>query len=370
MKFKIDEHFYFLLFLGIYHLFFVFISFDYVTKNGSDSFLYWFQTESTQHKSWFEFFNYGTNAVLFLNYPFAKILSIPFFFGFLLYSLIGFFGFIQLYRLALLIMNKTVIPKAIKYLLYTFLLLPNTHFWTSMIGKEAIIFAALSTLFLKAYQQKFTSVGFILSFLVVFVIRPHVAFMLLLALLFVLLFSSKMNGKQKTITFGGVSLMLLISFFMFLQLSEIKRLDWSRIQRYNLVSLRSFEGSGSFVPMENYSYPMKLFTFYFRPLFEKFDNLYFWGLNIENAFWLLLILFGIFLFVNYRSIFWKDDFAKFIVFFCLIGGILFTQRYSGLGIFVRTKIMFLPYLGLLIIAYFHHYYKEKYKPTLENQHNE
>src|SRR5690606_7722090 len=99
MKFKIDQHFYFLLFLGIYHLFFVFISFDYVTKNGGDAFLYWFQTESTQHKSWFNFFNYGTDALLFLNYPFAKLLSIPFFFGFILYALIGFFGFVQLYRL-------------------------------------------------------------------------------------------------------------------------------------------------------------------------------------------------------------------------------------------------------------------------------
>lgn len=370
MKLKIDEHFYFLLFLGIYHLFFVFISFDYVTKNGGDAFLYWLQTESTQHKSWFDFFSYGTDAVLFLNYPFAKLLSISFFFGFVLYALIGFFGFIQLYRLALLMMRSEEMTKASKYLLYAFLLLPNTHFWTAMIGKEAIIFAALSTLFLKAYQQKFTSVAFVLSFLIVFIIRPHVAFMLLFTLLIVLLFSSKMNVKQKTITFGSISAMLLISFYMFLQLSEIKRLDWSRIQRYNLFSLRSFEGSGSFVPIENYSYPMKLFTFYFRPLFENPDNLIYWVLSVENSFLLMLLSVGVFLVVKYRSIFCKDDFSKFIILFCLIGGLLFTQRYSGLGIFVRTKIMFLPYLGIVLIAFINKFWNEKYKPTLEKQNNE
>jgi hypothetical protein len=370
MKYKIDEHFYFLLFLGIYHLFFVFISFEYVTKNGGDSFLYWFQTESTQHKSWLDFFNYGTDAVLFLNYLFAKVLSIPFFFGFVLYALIGFFGFVQLYRLALRMMNKTGMPKATKYLLYTFLLLPNTHFWTALIGKEAIIFAALSTLFLKVYQQKFTAVGCILSFLIILVVRPHLAFMGLFTLLVVLLFSSKISFKQKTISVASILTLLFITFYMFLQLAEIERFDWERMQRFNLASLRSFEGSGSFVSIESYSYPMKLFAFYFRPFFENIDHPFYFILSIENGLLLALTIFGLMLLIKYRSIFIKDDFAKFIVFFCLIGGILFTQRYSGLGIFVRTKIMFLPYLGLLIIAYFHHYYKEKYKPTLENQHNE
>lgn len=370
MKLKIDEHFYFLLFLGIYHLLFVFISFDYVTKNGGDSFLYWFQTESTQHKSWFDFFNYGTDAILFLNYPFAKVLSIPFFFGFFIYALIGFFGFIQLYRLALLMLQSEVFSKTTKYLLYAFLLLPNTHFWTAIIGKEAIIFAALSTLLLKACQQKFNSIGFVLSFCIIFIIRPHLAFMLLFTLLIVLLLSARFDWKQKGITLVSISLMLGVSFYMFLQLSEIKRLNWSRIQRFNLGSLRSFEDSGSFVPIESYSFPMKLFTFYFRPLFENPDNFFYWVLSLENSLLLVLISVGVLMTVKYRSIFSKDDFSKFIVLFCLIGGLLFTQRYSGLGIFVRTKIMFIPYLGVVLIAYINKFWNKKYKPTLENITNE
>lgn len=370
MKYKIGEHFYFLLFFGIYHLFFVFISFEYVTKNGGDSFLYWFQTESTQHKSWFDFFNYGTDALLFLNYPFAKLLSIPFFFGFILYTLIGFFGFIQLYRLALLMIKRELLPKATQYLLYAFLLLPNAHFWTALIGKEAIIFAALSTLFLKAYQQKLTSAGSVFSFLILLVVRPHVAFMLLFTLALVMLLSSKFNFKQKAIRFISIAIPLFVSFYMFLQLAEIKWFDWSRIQRFNLGSLRSFEGSGSFVPIESYSIPMKVFTFYFRPFLENVDHLFYLILSIENVFFLLLIITGLVMIIKYRFVFHHDDFSKFVIVFCIVGGMLFTQRYSGLGIFVRTKVMFLPYLGVVMIAYLNHYLNEKNRITIETYQHE
>jgi len=364
MKFKRHEHFYFLLFLGIYHLSFVFLSYSHIFKNGGDAFGYWFQTDSMQHKSWFDFFGYGTDAVLFLNYPLVNWFSISFFWGFMIYGIIGFLGFIQLYRLALVMINATVLPSYTKYLLYAFLLLPNTHFWTAMIGKEALVFAALATLFLKAYQQKYTSILFILSFLLIFIVRPHVAFMLLLTFGIVLLFSSKVTLKNKIITLGTTLLLLSVSFYMFLQLSEIKRLDWSRIQRFNLGSLRSFEGSGSFVPMETYSIPIKLFSFYFRPFFENTNDWHYIVMSMENLVTMLLIIAGTFAFSISRNTLRNYDFIIFIFLFCVIAGLLFTQRYAGLGLFARTKIMILPFLGVTFISIINIHW-EKYPMRLQ-----
>ncbi len=359
MKFKRDQHFYFLLFLGIYHLFFVFISYDYLLQNGGDALDYWFQTSSAQGQSWFDFFGYGTDAILFINYPLVNWFGISLLGGFLIYGLIGFLGFIQLYRLALLMLNTVVLPSFTKYILYAFLLLPNTHFWTAMIGKEALVFTALATLFLKAYQQKYSSLLFILSFLLIFLVRPHVAFMLVLTFGIVTLFSSKVMLKNKLISLGTTLLLLSVSFYMFLQLSEIKRLDWSRIQRFNLGSLRSFEGSGSVVPMETYSYPMKLFTFYFRPFFEKSANPYYLILSVENLFTLILIAAGTVALVYYRKKIKNFEYIAFIILFCILAGLLFTQRYAGLGILVRTKIMLLPFLGITLISVLNVYWNER-----------
>lgn len=359
MKFKRNQYFNFIFFLGIYHLFFVFLTYNYLLKNGGDAFFYWFQTNSTDNKPWFDFFGYGTDSVLFLNYPLVHWFSIPLFWGFVLYGFIGFLGFIQLYRLALLMMENAILPPYTKYLLYAFLLLPNTHFWTAMIGKEALIFTALATLFLKAYQQKYSSLLFIVSFLLIFIVRPHVGFMFVLSFGIVLLFSSKLTIKKKIISLATTLALLSLSFYMFLQLSEIKRLDWSRIERFNLGSLRSFEGSGSFVPMETYTVPMKLFSFYFRPFFENSTNFYYLILSIENLFTLCLLLAGIVALLYFKRKIKNFEYIAFLILFCLLAGLLFTQRYAGLGIFVRTKIMFLPFLCVTLISVINIYWNER-----------
>jgi len=349
MKFHWSKKYFFLLLLGVYHSVLTFFAYHYILTEGGDSTLYWFKNPSTQYHSWLDFFNYGTDAILFLNYPFVHFLQLPFVWGFILYSFVGFLGILQLYRLSVLMLQEQGIHTNTVYFLYGLFLLPNLHFWTSFIGKEAIIFLALSTLFLKGYEKKFLSVGFILSFIIVFIIRPHVALMLLITLVFVLGFSTRIVLLTKVKLLSSSLAIAAICFYMFLQLSEIKRFDWDRIQRFNLGSLRSFEHSESFVPMESYGYPMKLFSFYFRPLFYGSSNMYWWVLSIENLLILLLHVLGVILLFRYRKYVFQHDFVKFIFLFALIAGLLFVQRYSGFGIFARTKIMIQPFVLVVFL---------------------
>ena len=46
----------------------------------------------------------------------------------------------------------------------------------------------------------------------------------------------------------------VVLFYMVLTLSKIKYLDWERIVRFNRGSVLSFSDSGSYVPMETYSW--------------------------------------------------------------------------------------------------------------------
>ena len=86
--------------LGTYHFFFVVLAYYYAIHHPADSQLYWFRKEYTTHKNWLDFLNVGTDFILFINYPFAKFLQLPFWFGFLLYGAIGFVGILQFKKLA------------------------------------------------------------------------------------------------------------------------------------------------------------------------------------------------------------------------------------------------------------------------------
>ena len=81
--------------LFLWHFIFVFIAWnDRVTRGFSDAHYYWAENFSLAEKSWFSFFSYGTDFVVWLNYPFIK-LGIPFLGGFILYGLIGYFAFLN-----------------------------------------------------------------------------------------------------------------------------------------------------------------------------------------------------------------------------------------------------------------------------------
>ena len=336
------------LFLLGYHLIFTYFSWDYFVKNGGDAAFYWFQTDASGNRSFSDLFHYGSDVVLLLNYLFAKVLQWGILFGFLLYSFIGFLGIMQFYRLGKIFLQGRTTLFGINCL-FLLLLLPNLHFWTAGLGKEALCFLLTATVLLEIARNRYQSLPLILSFLLLLMIRPHIALFLLTAIALVCFFSNSLKPKQKMI-FGFFFLIgTVVAGYMLLQLSEIRYLDWNRIQRFNEYSLVSFQDSGSYVPMLEYSYPYKLFTFWFRPFPGEFTTFLGWGLGLENMVWLLLH--GIALFWVVRK--WQQlHFGlvmKIILLFAVISSVIIVQRYSGFGIFARTKIMMQPFAGLVLL---------------------
>ena len=337
--------------LFCWHFFFVCLAWqDRVARGVSDAHYYWAENHSIADKSWFSFFHYGSDLMVWLNYPFIK-LGIPFFGGFLIYGLIGYFAILKFTEWVTLVFgNKIQIGSFNVLLLFYFW--PNLHYWTAVLGKEPLIFWSLAVLFLAITKQQAKNFSFWIAVLVLFAIRPHVGLFLLLAgtvAYFITSTESFFSKLKKGVLILPIGVLL---FYMVLQLSQIRYFDWDRILRFNRGSLQSFDDSGSYVPMESYSVFYRIISFFFRPfLWEAYDFKTL-VVGVDNLVYLLLHLlaFGL-LFRNFSKLktMQKPIWFYTAVIFTLLCGLIFIFRYANMGIFMRTKIMYAPFMAVALL---------------------
>ena len=345
-RFKNIPYYYWLL-LGYHHIFTYFAYKIRVERGMADSQLYWFQKEYTQGKLWLDFFKYGTDFILFLNYPFVKI-GIPYWGGFLLYGTIGFLGIIQWIRWVKVVVKDTFIIGNTNWLWLVFLL-PNLHYWTASLGKEALLFWGIASVFYALSKHRYTSFSFIAGSLLVLIVRPHVAMLLFAAIILVLFFQKNYSLKRR-LFFLSISLfVLLVIVYMAFQLSGIRYFNWHRIQYFNEFSILSFKHSGSYVPMLDYNYCYKLFSFHFRPLFFDAHNVSMMLASVENVVMFLLFVVALLVILRYYSQLVFPTWIKISFWFTLLVTIIYVERYANLGIFMRTKVMFQPFLLIALL---------------------
>jgi hypothetical protein len=177
-----------------------------------------------------------------------------------------------------------------------------------------------------------------------------VALMLFMTIVLVYLFQKKWSlAKKVKIGLAAITILGFL-FYSTLQLAKIYYFNWNRIQYYNAFSILSFKHSGSYVPMLEYGIPHKLFVFLFQPLFFDAPTLISNLASIENS--IVLLLHVVLLFVLFKraaAIHWQD-WMKVALLFTVISSLLYIQRYANLGIFMRTKIQFMPF-ELIAVVY-------------------
>lgn len=332
-----------------YHFVFTYFAYTFRQLRGkADATLYWFQNTYTDGKSWFTFLQYGADFLLFLNYPFVKI-GLPYWFGFVLYGTIGFVGCLQWYKWAQVVLGSEPIFRNKAILLCAFLL-PNLHYWTAGLGKEPILFLGVAYFFYAITVNKYKSIQFLLVSVIIILIRPHLAMILFASLLMGLFFKKKDNLKKSVSLVLGSFFVSVLSLYMVLQLSGVGYFNWKRILYFNEYSILSFRNSGSYVPMLDYTYFYKWFTFHFRPLFFDVHSTPMLFASIENLIMLLLSIFALFICVRYYCRLTFPFWMKITFIFSLLTTVIYIERYANLGIFMRTKMMFQPFL---VVAWLH-----------------
>ena len=338
--------------LYLYHLVFYGLYYWQASLNPSDSHHY-YEIISTHRGSWFELFGTDTNFIHFVGYPLYKLGFSSYEMMMMTFAWFGYLGFIYAY-----LFFRENIPIKIKVFgnvdfLTLILFFPNMHFWTASLGKGGIIFLGLMMFTYAVIKPKTRKFLLILGSIITFYIRPHM--FLFLGTGAVL---GYMSGKEKIPLYQ--KLLIYFSFIGALIFAQDDILAVVNLQNSeDLISdFQEFAGkrtedlaeAGSGINIQSYPLPLKLFTFWFRPLFFDAPSVLGVLASFENLIYLILFLKII-----------KKDFFQFIkkspvsvkmsltIFFATSFAMTFIV--SNLGIIMRQKSMIMYYIFFVIYYY-------------------
>ena len=337
---------YFPYFLMLYHLAFAFVGWQYIMHDHGDATRYWFEGQDLSGKSWLDFLQPGTDVIKIITFPLVKYLKLPFWAGFVIFSAWSVSG---IYRLWKILLNLCGENKVLILLSALLLLLPNLHFWTSLIGKEAFLFVPVVLITDHMLKGKYSTFPMISSFVILAVVRPHTAFVFLAACILAVLWKGNISAKAKGILavaalFGGIALYALLS-----QITNARQGLFNKIERLYAAHNLKLKATDAYVPLEEYSYPYKMFTFYYRPLpFEKKD-FYYQIIGVEDLLFLLISAIAFYGFVRHFRHFKWNVFSVFAVLLLLLYGTMYVYAYANFGMIVRTRVLVMPVFFLLML---------------------
>ncbi len=336
--------------LYVYHLIFFGVYLWYAYNNPSDSVAY-YTFVSNHDNGWFDTFGTDVDFIHFIAYPFYQ-LGFTYEMLMLTFSWFGFLGFCYAYMFF-----RQLIPIKVKVFGVDFLTLilffPNMHFWTSSLGKGSTIFLGLMMFTYAIINPKSRLFLLILGSFIIFHVRPHVfMFVAIGAVLGYMSGKEKISFRNKILIFIGLTGVLI---FAQDQILAVVNLDGSEnliedFQGFSQDRAEDLSRSGSGVDMSSYPLPLKLFTFWYRPLFVDAPNILGLIISFENLIYLLL---------TFKII--KKDFIKFLrsstsmvkMSFVIFLATSFAMTFimSNLGIIMRQKSMVMYYLFFVIYYY-------------------
>jgi hypothetical protein len=298
--------------------------------------------------------NQGTYFIYALNYYPSNVLDLSYFTGTMLYSIIGFIGLTYFYVIAVELVPNN--PEFRGYYLFPLLFfLPNLHFWSCAVGKDTLLFFCIA-IFTYGLMHPLKRLPMIIFGLILaYYIRPHITLFMLLGF-GIAYFSGKHIPVVQRVLFFGI--MISVAIAILPKVMEFAKIDEGTVESFSEFSeskaaLLSRSHTSSAVDISAYPFPVKIFTFLYRPFFFDINGIPALLASLENL--LLLILSFIVIKNNPLQTFRSAPFViQGMVFFLIIGTIAFSQTLGNIGIMIRMRNMFLP--GLLIYIYWHFSY--------------
>jgi hypothetical protein len=319
---------------------------------GTDASFYWngFGNRGFVGETWFSFYGISTTFMFFLNFPFSQVLGLSYWTGSLLYSLVGYVGFVYLFLII-----KENFPANIRlfgYALFPLILfLPNLHFWSSGVGKDSLSFFCIAGFFYALTAPNKRVLLLMFTFILLYHVRPHMALIMVVGGGAALLFSGDLKPLQKAF---AIVVLVIGSFFIYDRVFTFLGID-------DPSNLEAFEEKaefyshhlgtsrvGSAVDISSYSFPMRLFTYLYRPLFFDAHNFATLLSSFENFFYLLLTFTAIYK-GNIINAFKKSPMViKAGLFSFVMAALAFSNSLSNLGIIMRMKNMTMIYFLLFL----------------------
>ncbi|MDO6439170.1 hypothetical protein Q4534_17240 [Cyclobacterium sp. 1_MG-2023] len=339
--------------LWVYHLLIGLVFYQYILSHGGDSYRYWTigSVNPELTNGWWDYFGTSTYFMYWVNYPFSQIAGLGYLSGTILYASLSYFGFLLAFQLLKASFNKFR-NRVFYQVIVLILFLPNVHFWTGGIGKEAFLWLGLVMVLSGIHHFSDKLILIIAGLLLSLMVRPIQGLVLTISVLMVLPFHKTLIPYRKKIFPLAIFMILSIFAYRYIKGSLIYgfNLEWiGEILDWQNQFLASFRG-GSSVDMQGYNWIEKLVTVFFRPfIWEARD---FWSLaaGIENTF--LAIIFCIAVY----SLFYLKGRINIPLYLwtALIYGMLLSVLYSitlnNLGIIMRMKSICIPFF-IIIASY-------------------
>lgn len=314
----------------------------YAANTTSDSIAYYNVAKNTEN--WTDLWDVGTKFIQFIAWPFARFFDLSYYSCMLIFAFFGYLSILLFYITAK--ENITLPPVWQKYTAIELVfLLPNLHFWSSSLGKGAVILFGLGlfTFGLSRFNRRWIPI--LIGGILVFMVRPHILFTAVLSIMLgILITSSGIKNYMRWLIFIGLAIVFYYVSDQVFKFTEVETLD---ITTSTSLGHRAAElsKSTSGVDIQNYNLFMKMFTFWFRPLF--FDGINVLGLivSFENALYLYM-----FFIVIRNAIFnfgrWNGWF-RICLFIFLFGSFALAQVTGNLGIAMRQKAQLMPFFFIV-----------------------
>jgi hypothetical protein len=336
----------------VYHIVLSLCYFGYILFNPSDSRAYYEKiTLDFRGDTWGSFYGTSTTFIEFVGYPFVKYLGFSFEAMMALFSLFGFYGFLYFY-----IFFKENIKFKHTFAGYDLLtltfFLPNLHFWSASLGKGSIIFLGLGLFFYSLSKITSRLVALAIGSFIIYHVRPHVMLVVLVSSAIGFIFTTKgVSIPLRVLFLAGASIAF---FFIYKDVLTMVGIDEEQLvtQSFGLSNrARELSKATSGLDISQYSLPLQVFTFLYRPLF--FDAPGFLGIivSFENVFYVMVSLTLIGNFRGIRFLLTGNFLAKSAFLSFITISIALAQISGNLGLAMRQKSQVMILLMYVILAF-------------------
>jgi hypothetical protein len=359
--------------LFFYHCVFAIVYYLYALSKPSDSKAYFRISSSGMPRGdarispdmygWFDFYGTGTTFIDFLAYPFPYLLGFSYEASMLLFSFFGFVGFFFFY---LLLAERTVYRH--KFLGIDLIVLifffPIAHFYSASLGKGSVVLAGMGMLFYGLNNMRDRLLILTIGAMIVLHIRPHIMGALMGAAVAGAIISSKGLKLWQKIAIVLISALGTVPLLeLAFGAAGIEELEVDAVLGAAEKRAEDHLSANSAVDIGNYSQPMILFTFLFRPLFIDSPNAMGLVVSCENLLYLVLFL-RIFSMTFVRYFVQASWLIKtsFIAFFVI--SLALAQFSSNLGLATRQKTQVTYLFFMVLLSYSDYAYREERKVVI------
>lgn len=330
-------------FLYLWHTIFCLVYLWYTNNNAADALAYYRLAATGDFKLW-----PGTPAVVAINSVFIYGLNFSLLGAFLVNNIFGFLGLLA-FKGSLDFATRDK-GKQMQLFVWLVVLLPSISFWSSALGKDSISFMATGFALWAALKLDKRIAFMAFAVFVMFLVRPHMAGMLVIALAFSMVLSTHVSLLRRFFM-GTAALGIAVALVPFaLKYAGVSDPSSAEavvgfIEGRQGVNM----GGGSSIDIASMSLPMQLFSYMFRPVIFEARSVTALVAALDNMILFFLFIAGVYTVIKNKTQKLTEN-RKFMWIYAVLAWVVLAMTTANLGIAVRQKWMFAPMLIFLLIS--------------------